>query len=77
MASTLTQSMFRVHSCSRSVLQTCTEASTALEVSFSSAQLSHQLQNLTHLLVKSCSILNAPFQVQVLLQASVNALAES
>jgi len=55
----------------------CTEVSAALEVSRRPAQRSQQLQNLTILIVKSRSILNAPPSLQVLSGARANALAES
>jgi hypothetical protein len=55
----------------------CAEVSTALEASCRPAQRCQQLQNLTILIVKFRSILNAPPSLQVLSQASVNALAES
>jgi len=49
----------------------------ALEVSRRPAQRSQPLQNLTILIVKSRSILNAPPSLQVLSEAHENALAES
>jgi len=55
----------------------CTEVLAALEVSCRPAQRSQQLQNLTILIVKFCSILNAPPSLQVLSGAWENALAES
>jgi len=47
------------------------------QVSRRAAQRSQLLQNLTILQVNSCSILNAPPSLQVLLGAPENALAES
>jgi hypothetical protein len=47
------------------------------QVSCRAAQRSQLLQNLTILQVNSCSILNAPPSLQVLLEAPENALAES
>jgi hypothetical protein len=47
------------------------------QVSRSPAQRSPQLQNLTILIVKSCSVLNAPPSLQVLSGARENALAQS
>jgi len=47
------------------------------QVSYRPAQRSQQLQNLTILMVKSRSILNAPPSLQVLSGARDNALAQS
>jgi len=55
----------------------CTEILAALEVSRRPAQRSQQLQNLTILIVKFHTILNAPPSPQVLSEAWENALAES
>jgi len=55
----------------------CAEVSTALEASCRPAQRSQRFQNLTIVIVKSHSILNAPPSLQVLSLASENALAES
>ena len=55
----------------------CAEVSASLEVSRRPAQRSQQLPNLTILIVKSRSILNAPPSLQVLSGARENALAES
>jgi len=55
----------------------CAEVSAALEVFPRPGQRSQQLQNLTILIVKSRSFLNAPPSLQVLSGACENALAES
>jgi len=55
----------------------CAEVSAAFEVSHRPAQRSQRHQNLTILIVKFRSILNAPPSLQVLSEAHENALAES
>jgi len=60
-----------------SLPQSCAEVSAALGVSRRHAQRSQVLQNLNILEVNSCSILNAPPSLQVLLGAPENALADS
>ena len=55
----------------------CAEVSAALEVSSRPAQRSQLIQNLTILIVKSRSILNAPPSLQVLSEEPENALAQS
>jgi hypothetical protein len=55
----------------------CADISAALEVSHRPAQRFQYLQNLTILIVISCSILNAPPILQVVSGARENALAES
>jgi hypothetical protein len=55
----------------------CAAVSAALKVFHRPAQRSQHLQNLTILILQSCSILNAPPSLQVLWGACENALAES
>ena len=46
--------------CSQSMSQSCAAVSASLEVSCRSAQMSLEVQHLSILQVKSCSILNTP-----------------
>jgi hypothetical protein len=55
----------------------CAEVFAALEISCRPAQRSQHLQNLTFMIVKFCSILNAPAALLVFSGAHENALAES
>jgi len=72
---TLTTTGVRIwHHVSR---RACAEISAALKVSLRPGQRSQQLQNLTIILVKCSSILNAPPLLQVLSGTCENALAES
>ena len=55
----------------------CADVLAAFEVSFRPVHRSQQLRNLSILMIKFCSILNAPPSLQVLSGARENALAES
>jgi len=55
----------------------CAEVSAALDVSHGPVQSSQQLQNLTILIVKGRTIVNAPTSLHMLSEARENSLAES
>jgi len=77
LASSVLQHLRSSVSCSWCLQQTGQEASGALKVSHRPVQRFQQLQNLTILIVKSCSILSKPRLLQVLSGKPENALAES